>query len=90
MTVKGFDTVMGRLQEQCYVLIDDFVYQRDRFGRRYGWGVAEYATPEKWMGEDFIGRVYRNDPAKSRAILFDRLRELCPRADAKSLQRFLK
>ena len=87
---KGFDTVMNRLQEQCYVLIDDFVYQLDRFGRRYGWGVAEYATPERWMGDDFTARVYRRAPAESCDLLLARLRELCPAADEKSLRRFLK
>jgi len=87
---KGFDASINRLQEQCYVLIDDFVYQQDRFGRPYGWGVAEYSTPEKWLGAAFTERVYRRAPAESREIVLERLAALCPRAEEKALRRFLR
>ncbi len=86
---KGFDTSMTRLQAQGYVLISDFVYQEDRFGRRYGWGTAEYSTPEKWLGESFTERVYAREPAESRERLLALLRELCPQAGEKALLRFL-
>ena len=42
----GFDTVITRLQMQTYITIGDFVYSQDKFGRPYGWGIAEYTTPE--------------------------------------------
>ena len=87
---KGFDASINRLQEQCYVLIDDFVYQQDRFGRTYGWGVAEYSTPEKWLGADFTERVYRRAPEESREIVLERLATLCPRAEEKALRSFLR
>ena len=87
---KGFDASINRLQEQCYVLIDDFVYQQDRLGRPYGWGVAEYSTPEKWLGADFTERVYRRAPEESREIVLERLATLCPRAEEKALRRFLR
>ena len=38
---KGFDTIITRLQAQCYVVISDFVYAMDKTGRPYGWGIAE-------------------------------------------------
>ena len=86
---KGFETSMNRLQAQCYLLISDFVYQEDRFGKRYGWGIAEYSTPERWMGTDFSAHVYDRPPEESRERLLALLRELCPRADEKALLRFL-
>ena len=46
----GFETCITRLQMQSYVCIADFVYMQDRYGRPYGWGVAEYATPEELSG----------------------------------------
>ena len=46
MSRKGFETIITRLQAQGYVIINDFVYSKDRFGHEYGWGVAEYTTPE--------------------------------------------
>ena len=61
----GFDTCVNRLQEQCYVLISDFVYMQDRYGRAYGWGVAEYSTPEKELGDDFAEHVYDRSPEES-------------------------
>ena len=65
---KGFDTCMNRLQEQCYVIISDFVYETDKHGRQYGWGVAEYSTPEKFMGSDFTESVYRRSPCHAYTV----------------------
>ena len=42
----GFETCITRLQMQSYVCIADFVYMQDKYGRPYGWGVAEYAHCE--------------------------------------------
>ena len=86
----GFDTVINRLQSQCYAVISDFVYQLDKNGNTYGWGVAEYSTPEALMGEDFTGRVYSREPEESYEILFSRLKELLPRADEKVIKKLLK
>ncbi len=49
----GFETCITRLQMQSYVCIADFVYMQDRYGRPYGWGVAEYATPEDYVFSRF-------------------------------------
>lgn len=62
---KGFDSIITRLQTQCYVLISDFVYLEDQFGNTYGWGVSEYSTPERFMGTDFTDRVYQRMPEES-------------------------
>ena len=86
---KGFDTVLGRLMHQCYVLIDDFVYLRDRSGKPYGWGIAQYSTPERWLGEAFTSAVYRREPAESGARITERLKALTG-ADEPAIRRFLK
>ncbi len=87
---KGFDGTVTRLQEQCYVLISDFVYALDKHGRPHGWGVAEYSTPEKQMGAAFTEKVYLRSPEESCALLLDHLRTLFPQAEEKALRRFLK
>ena len=87
---KGFDTVINRLQAQCYVLISDFVYMRDRFGEPYGWGVAEYSTPELFMGEEFTERVYRRSPEESYERILSHFKEMFPDTDEKTLRKFLK
>ena len=86
---KGFETVLSRLMHQCYVLIDDFVYLRDRSGKPYGWGIAQYSTPERWLGEAFTSAVYRREPTESGARITERLKALTG-ADEPAIRRFLK
>lgn len=87
---KGFDAAITRLQEQCYVIISDFVYTTDKSGRRRGWGVAEYSTPEALFGAAFSDHVYQRSPGESCERLLDWLRALFPGAAEKDLKRFLK
>ena len=84
-----FEPVMLRLQERCYVLTSDFVYARTRLGKPYGWGLAEYATPEQSMGEAFTARVYRRKPEESKRVLTEHLQMLFPFTEKKVLLRFL-
>lgn len=88
--VKGFDTVMNRLQAQCYVTISDFVYMRDRNGKPYGWGVAEYSTPETFMGESFTQAVYRRSPEESYDRILRHFMSLFPQEDAGKLKKFIR
>ncbi len=69
----GFDTMITRLQSQCYVVISDFVYLKDKKGCQYGWGVAKYATPEQFMGEGFTGKVYEREPEESYERILEHL-----------------
>ena len=87
--MKGFDASITRLQGQCYALISDFVYMRDKHGNPYGWGVAEYSTPEAFFGDSFTSRVYRNTPDASYALLLGRMKELFPRGSDKAIAKFL-
>ena len=87
---KGFDASITRLQHLCYVLISDFVYDLDRKGKPYGWGVAEYSTPEKSLGEDFTRNVYRRTPEESFARVLAHLHEILPDASDAALRRLLR
>lgn len=86
---KGFETIINRLQAQCYVLISDFKYKQDKHGRQYGWGVAEYSTPEKFLGEAFTERVYRRTPEEAYAKVLDHLRKLLPEAEEAAIRKIL-
>lgn len=88
--VKGFDTVITRLQTQCYAVISDFVYMKDRFGKPYGWGVAEYATPESFMGERFTDNVYKRSPEESYQRILSHFKRLFPDTEESALKKFLK
>ena len=87
---KGFDTIMNRLQAQCYVVISDFAYLKDKYGNQYGWGVAEYSTPEKTLGSAFTEHVYARSPEESYQRVLEHMKNILPGAGEKALRRFLK
>ncbi len=87
---KGFDSAVTRLQESCYVVISDFVYMKDKNGEPYGWGVAEYSTPELFLGEDFTKRVYEREPRESYERVFAHLKKLLPQASDEQIRKLLK
>lgn len=70
------------------MLISDFVYQRDRFGNPYGWGVCEYSTPEQWMGEPFTAHVYDKTPEESYARLLAQIASISGTNEA-AVRKFL-
>ena len=86
----GFETLITKLQERCYVIISDFVYLRDKNGNPYGWGIAEYSTPEKFFGKAFASKVYKRTPEKSYERIFNHLQEILPEADDEEIERLLK
>jgi hypothetical protein len=87
---KGFDSSMLRLQEQCYAVISNFVYMTDKQGQPYGWGVAEYSTPESFMGSGFTDRVYERDPRESYERIFEHMTKMLPHASEEQIRRILK
>ena len=87
---RGFDTVITRLQMQTYVTIGDFVYMQDKYGQTYGWGVAQYTTPETQFGYDFVTSAYRKDPAESKADILAHLKNILPDADEAQLLKLMK
>ena len=87
---KGFDTVMNRLQAQCYVTISDFVYMKNKKGEPYGWGVAEYSTPEVFMGSGFKSKVYGRTPRESYERILSHFCELFPNTDIEHIKKFIR
>lgn len=86
---KGFDSAIGRLMAQCYVVINDFVYMKDSKGQTYGWGVAEYATAEQQQGKRFRSVVYKREPEESYERVLKHLGKVLPHADEKLIRRLL-
>lgn len=86
---KGFETIITRLQSQCYAVISDFKYKKDKHGKQYGWGVAEYSTPEKLWGGDFTEKVYQRSPEESYQRVLTHLKGLLPWVDEAAIQRIL-
>ncbi|MCR4728251.1 MAG: hypothetical protein K5796_06365 [Lachnospiraceae bacterium] len=87
---KGFDTMVTRLQKQCYIITSDFKYSVDKFGKEYGWGVAEYSTPEKFMGSEFTNAVYERTPDESYERVVSHLSKILPGESRNSIEHILK
>ncbi len=87
---KGFDTMITRLQKQCYVIVSDFRYEVDKAGNEYGWGVAEYSTPEKYLGRKFTEAVYKRTPEESYERILKHFQKILPGCDLKEIEKILK
>ncbi len=86
---KGFETIITRLQMQCYVLASNFVYDIGKDGKEYGWGVTEYSTPEKFMGRDFTENVYKCEPSESYGKILRYFKTFFPECDEKILRKMI-
>lgn len=87
---KGFDSIITRLQSGGYVLISDFVYKIDPQGNRYGWGVAEYSTPEQFYGSVFREQVYQREPLESLEKLKQHMAKIFSHIEDSEIEKFLR
>lgn len=85
---EGFDTAITRLQMACRLVTADFEYSFDRFGKRYGWGVARYCTPEAYFGPDRL--AVDCTPEESRQALLRFLTERLPQATRQQIERIIE
>lgn len=87
---KGFDTDIVKLQEKGYVIIQNFQYEMSKQGEVYGWGVAEYATPEQFFGKPFLNKVYQRTPEASYQRLEKQLQKILPNTTEEQRKKLLK
>lgn len=87
--IKGFDGIITRLQSQGYIITSDFVYMTDRNGCRYGWGVAEYSTPESFFRSSFTESVYSKEPEISKQFIKEHIMKMTG-TDEKTADKFMK
>ena len=62
----------------------------DKTGKEYGWGLAEYSTPERFLGEPFTKKVYERTPEESYERLVAHFKKILPGADEKLIAKLLK
>ena len=61
-----------------------------KYGRPYGWGVAEYATPKELFGYDLITSAYQRDPQEAKERMMQQLSSILPGASVQQLTKILK
>ena len=86
---KGFDSSITRLQKECYVITSDFRYATDKFGNEYGWGIAEYTTPEKFYGKKFTNKVYKRTPEESYKKVLKQFKKILPGVEDEWIEKIL-
>ena len=86
-TRQSFDTAVTRLQMLGYIVTADFEYHLDRQGRRYGWAVARYCTPEDFFGPERL--VVSRTPEESRQRLTRLLTHSLPQATPEQIARIV-
>lgn len=82
-----FDAFIARLQMECYIVTEDFVYPRDKHGKEYGWGWSLLTTPESLFGQEACssGRT----PEESKKRLTAQLQKIIPTSDSRAIKRLL-
>ena len=83
-----FDSYVTRLQMACRIVTEDFVYPKDKYGQRYGWGWSLLTTPEQLYGRE-VCRCPRT-PEESLERMLAHFRSFLPEASESQLLRLLK
>lgn len=83
-----FDNYVTRLQMDCRIVTEDFVYPRDKHGNEYGWGWSLLTTPEQLYGHDAC--CCERTPDESCERIAKHLRQLLPEATRQQLSKLLK
>lgn len=83
-----FDAYITRLQMQCRIVTEDFVYPRDRHGREYGWGWALLTTPEALFGREACRAAC--PPQESRRRMEAHFRDILPNCAEAAIAKILK
>ena len=82
-----FDSYVTRLQMQCCIVTEDFVYPKDRHGRDYGWGWSLLTTPERLLGKEMC--ECDSSPEQSRKLIAQHLRHILPTASETQIDRII-
>ena len=82
-----FDSYVARLQMQCRIVTEDFIYPRDRHGREYGWGWSLLTTPERLLGREAC--QCEHSPEQSRELIATHLHRILPHATQSQLDRLI-
>ena len=82
-----FDAYVTRLQMQCRIVTEDFVYPLDKHNREYGWGWSLLTLPERLLGHEAC--TAPRTPEASFARLKTHLEALLPTASEKQILKLI-
>lgn len=83
-----FDHYITRLQMECRIVTEDFVYPKDKHGERYGFGWALLNTPENTVGRPACH--CERTPEESFQRMLQHLHQQLPQAHEKALRKLIE
>lgn len=83
-----FDGYITRLQMDCRIVTEDFVYPVDKHGNEYGWGWALLTIPEQLFGRDAC--QCERTPEESYIKIMQHLQSILPEASEQQLTKMLR
>jgi len=86
---KNYPGIMTDLQMQTYLVISAFRRRKNKKGDEYGMSVSIPLTPEAIWGRETVSAAYSEDPETSRQRLFDRVKELYPKAEENAIDKLI-
>ena len=86
---KNFPGILTGLQMQLYLVTVGFRRRRNKKGGEYGMPVSVLLPPEAVWGYEHVTSAYNEPPAQSRQRIINRVLELFPQADEKTVKRML-
>lgn len=84
----SLEAPLQRLQMGGWICISDFQYKKTRQGDRYGWGVAEYSTPESIFPDENL--IIDLPAEECAAYIIDFVASRFPQASSDQLRKLLK
>lgn len=87
---KGFDTAATSLQMRTDITVQRLEYNRDAFGREYGFGVTRLAPSETVFGDELPCARYDDAPETSLRRLCDHVATLFPHAAESDIYKLLQ
>lgn len=81
----NLDPILSRLMMEGRIVIADFIYNIDKRGNRYGWGIARYSTPENLYCNIKVDR----SPQESYERMFVHLKKMVPVATDAQIKKLL-
>ena len=86
---KNYPGIITGLQMQTYLVITDFHRRRNKRGEEYGMPVSVMLPPEAVWGYEAVTGAYKENPAKSRQRIVDRIKEQFPGADDEDITKMI-
>lgn len=78
-----FDAYVTRLQMQCRIITEDFVYPLDKHNHEYGWGWSLLTLPERLLGREAC--TAPRTPEESFTRLHDHFTTILPSASERQI-----